>query len=660
MQAVEQAKQAENIQLLEAALAGQETCELWNDWATLQYGSGNVEEAERGYRRALQIEPAERQPAVNLGLLLFAQGRLQDAMPFLNRHKETLTEEERRAILQMAAQLKGQVAEKNSCSAARGLPEQKSVATETLATPKEKPECRSFDLFDTLIARRCIDPKQIFHIVEDRLQAAGFAQARIEAEAQLQGTVYTLEDIYARLAEIYPVVAEKLVELKEEELAAEKENLFPIQEVIDEVRHGDIVVSDMYLPYGFIRSIMDQYGALRQAPLVLTCHGKATGQVWAGIQEKFRIREHRGDNPHSDVRSAQRAGIAAVHIGTARLTQEEQTLREAGMTGLAGIMREARLSSSSSSRPLRHLQIVQTQANFPLLFIASLILHRTAVARGYQRLLMSSRDCYLWSELHQEMKHRLGGEYEVHYFLTSRIARAFPTREYLDYANGLLSQPSCIVDLCGTGWSLKRLLGKTHAPQTPTMLLYRYQNVEGLRNFYESLGPTDARGDVFHFLTGDPHNATVERANFAAHPMLDTVSQVHGEWCPVYTNPAGIQWNEIPEIATQHDIFLRMCRMTASADLSRDLEATPEVLMRLMEVCYRNLAGCRTLYTFADTFTAQEESCTHQILKSQAQAERATSAGIPESDQNGSSRQSGAARGSATQGLTAVGLPTCV
>ena len=110
MQAAQQEPQTENIQLLETAIAGGETCELWNDWATLHCGAGNLREAERGYRRAIELDPSERQPAVNLGLLLFAQGRLADAMPLLDRHKSTLTDEERKAILQIANHLKSQVA----------------------------------------------------------------------------------------------------------------------------------------------------------------------------------------------------------------------------------------------------------------------------------------------------------------------------------------------------------------------------------------------------------------------------------------------------------------------------------------------------------------------------------------------------------------------
>jgi len=110
VQAAQQDHRTEDLRLLETALADHESCELWNDWATLQYGSGNLEQAEKGYRRALQLDPAERQPAVNLALLLFAQGCLQEAMLLLDKHKDTLTAEESSAILQIAERLKSQAA----------------------------------------------------------------------------------------------------------------------------------------------------------------------------------------------------------------------------------------------------------------------------------------------------------------------------------------------------------------------------------------------------------------------------------------------------------------------------------------------------------------------------------------------------------------------
>jgi len=59
-----------------------------------------------------------------------------------------------------------------------------------------RPLVNSYDVFDTLITRRCIDPKIIFAQVEKRERVEGFARARIEAEASLAGKGYNFDEIY--------------------------------------------------------------------------------------------------------------------------------------------------------------------------------------------------------------------------------------------------------------------------------------------------------------------------------------------------------------------------------------------------------------------------------------------------------------------------------
>jgi hypothetical protein len=102
-QLMREGKPQEALRLLDGAIARGETAELWNDWATVQCGCGNAGQAERGYRRALGLDGADRQAAVNLGLLLFAQGRLQEGIPLVEQHQSTLTEEEKQAIRELAA-----------------------------------------------------------------------------------------------------------------------------------------------------------------------------------------------------------------------------------------------------------------------------------------------------------------------------------------------------------------------------------------------------------------------------------------------------------------------------------------------------------------------------------------------------------------------------
>ena len=75
----------EAVRLISEALLGTETSERWNDWATVVLSCGRPTEAEKGFRRALEMDPQNREAAVNLGVLLASLEQDADAVPFLER-----------------------------------------------------------------------------------------------------------------------------------------------------------------------------------------------------------------------------------------------------------------------------------------------------------------------------------------------------------------------------------------------------------------------------------------------------------------------------------------------------------------------------------------------------------------------------------------------
>ena len=75
-----QGRLAEALQLLSEALAKQESSSLWNDWGVVQ-----IALAERAFRRALQLEPANGGTAANLAVLLYSEGRTAEAVPLLQQ-----------------------------------------------------------------------------------------------------------------------------------------------------------------------------------------------------------------------------------------------------------------------------------------------------------------------------------------------------------------------------------------------------------------------------------------------------------------------------------------------------------------------------------------------------------------------------------------------
>ncbi len=75
-----QGRLAEAMQLLAEALVKKESGSLWNDWGVVQ-----IALAERAFRRALELEPANGGTAANLAVLLYSEGRSAEAVPLLQQ-----------------------------------------------------------------------------------------------------------------------------------------------------------------------------------------------------------------------------------------------------------------------------------------------------------------------------------------------------------------------------------------------------------------------------------------------------------------------------------------------------------------------------------------------------------------------------------------------
>ncbi|MGA9798834.1 MAG: glycosyltransferase [Terriglobales bacterium] len=104
LSAFQQGRFTEALALLAAALQEQESGELWNDWATTQFQLGNVEEAEEGFRRALELDAGNALAAVNLGVLMSQSDRPDEAIPYLEKALTSLPASEQPAVQAILAQ----------------------------------------------------------------------------------------------------------------------------------------------------------------------------------------------------------------------------------------------------------------------------------------------------------------------------------------------------------------------------------------------------------------------------------------------------------------------------------------------------------------------------------------------------------------------------
>jgi len=98
-----QGKVEEALELIERALDLEETSLRRNDYAAIQLAARNLEAAERGYRRALALDPDNQLAAANLVVLLESLGRDGEAAQFLGAASADLLQKNRDAALLAAA-----------------------------------------------------------------------------------------------------------------------------------------------------------------------------------------------------------------------------------------------------------------------------------------------------------------------------------------------------------------------------------------------------------------------------------------------------------------------------------------------------------------------------------------------------------------------------
>jgi tetratricopeptide (TPR) repeat protein len=91
-------------QLLSDGISQAPSAKLWNDWAAVQVSLGQFQDAERGFRAALQLDPCSTQAAENLGALLFARGCHAEAALLLRQSLAGASLQVRPVIEDMLAQ----------------------------------------------------------------------------------------------------------------------------------------------------------------------------------------------------------------------------------------------------------------------------------------------------------------------------------------------------------------------------------------------------------------------------------------------------------------------------------------------------------------------------------------------------------------------------
>ena len=261
----------------------------------------------------------------------------------------------------------------------------------------------SFDVFDTLVARRWMTSDPIWGGLENHHRLPGFAAARRSADNGAR----SLYEIYAILVAQGLISEAQEATLLREEVEAEIKQAIPVKANLDQVQHGDWLITDTYLPANMVMQILRAAGLKKQVSIYQSNAGKRLGTFWRMVAAA-PPEKHLGDNPHSDVQQASAQGIQAELYAGTGFSQVEQSLFSNGFRVLSFLMREVRLRHDSGT-----LFNIACSLNLPLLMLAAEIVHRRF---GNRNLVFLGRDCFLL--------HRLYEAYygHGHYIPFSRVA----------------------------------------------------------------------------------------------------------------------------------------------------------------------------------------------------------------------------------------------
>ena len=188
-----------------------------------------------------------------------------------------------------------------------------------------------FDIFDTLVSRKVVQPEDIFAVVEQRLKYRGieieFKKLRQEAErmARLKSVSPTLLEIYREVKQEDINGMVSIEELMEEEIQAECDYSAGRAKHIELLKlakkHGKTVylVSDMYLNKQEIKRILDHCDIRDYDEIIVSCEYKKCKWPNGELFEVITRKEtgsilHIGDNEGADVLCAKKAGLDAAKV----------------------------------------------------------------------------------------------------------------------------------------------------------------------------------------------------------------------------------------------------------------------------------------------------------------------------------------------------------
>lgn len=212
--------------------------------------------------------------------------------------------------------------------------EYKKLNTKRVKEIIQENDVISFDLFDTLLIRKVLDPDVVFEVIDFRLQKRGLSFFNNRKEAYLDACkdgIPSLDSIYCKFQLLTGMTEDELNKVKNIEIETEKKLLTIRKEVVElyqfakEIGKEVYIITDMYLPSEILSSILAEHNIFcDKEKMLVSCEyqmDKESGNLWEVFKEKISSEKsilHIGDNLQYDIIGAKKYGIHALQILSAK------------------------------------------------------------------------------------------------------------------------------------------------------------------------------------------------------------------------------------------------------------------------------------------------------------------------------------------------------
>lgn len=349
----------------------------------------------------------------------------------------------------------------------------------------EQHDIISFDIFDTLLARRIQRPRDIFQVMDSRLgeRAYCFSRERVEAEDSFPGGYNpNFHEIYEKIKNKLGLTQGETEELKQLEITIEKQFLTRRHKMCEifcwAVKLGKrvCIVSDMYWTKEMLEGLLAEFGISGYEDIWVSCEYRKSKQ--GGLYENYREETavkgqekylHIGDNLYSDILAAQGAGIDAYQIYSIQEKLERSIYAKclSHVNSLEENIAASMFAETAFNDPFRmtdgtgKLKIADTE-ELTKLCIAPVIckyvlwLVQKVTADGCDFIIFPSRDGFLIQKMYQ------------------KLAEKFPERELPKEAYVYISRRSAMIAAVESEKDIHEIVGFTFVEDTAELFQKRF------------------------------------------------------------------------------------------------------------------------------------------------------------------------------------------